>query len=453
MVASGAYRVTLGGLLAVGLGVAGFAPASSAPPAKATTAATVPVRKHTDVAIPLATSVPAELVPMKAGTTTKVSPANLQAVLKAGPLSPVTAVCFGPDGKRLFVASYGRVAVWDLEQGRVSGYLEGIAGAVHDLELSPDGKQLAVGGGDPAQTGTVQLYDTAAPARPVAKLAGHSDVVYSLAWSADGKRLATASFDKLVKVWDLPAGTPTLTIKDHTDAVLAVAFSPDGKTLVSGGRDHSIKLFDAATGKALRTLTGHDQDVQALVISADGKSVISSGREPGLRWWDLATGKQMRNQGGHGGSVFEVRRSSDDKQLISVSQDQTVRLWDGATGGQQKSYSSGGEPLFCAALSSDGKRVAAGSWKGLLRLWDAATGRLLVLGYALPDPTAKPEWLLATPEGYLSRSEGAPGTLQWTVGGEAVAPEPFSETLLKPEEVLKALRGEPLSPVKLQGPK
>lgn len=428
-------------------------PLAAAPVIGAKATIPPPARKHTDVLVPLATAVPAELVPMKAGTTTKVSPANLQAVLKAGPLSPVTAVCFGPEGKRLFVGSYGRVAVWDLEQGRVSGYLEGVAGAVHDLELSPDGKQLAVGGGEPSQTGTVVLYDATTPARPGLKLAGHSDVVYALAWSADGKRVATASFDKTVKVWDLPATTPTFTVKDHTDAVLAVAFSPDGKTLVSGGRDHSVKLFDASTGKSLRTLTGHDQDVQALAVSADGKSIISSGREPGLRWWDLATGKLTRNQGGHGSSVFEVRRSVDGKQLLSVSQDQTARLWDGASGGQQKAYSSGGEPLFCAALSPDGKRVAAGSWNGLLRLWDAGSGRLLVLGFALPDPVAKPEWFLATPEGYLSASAGAPAALQWKVGGEAVAGEPFSGTLLKPEEVLKALRGEALTPVKLSMPK
>ncbi|MGV3724604.1 MAG: WD40 repeat domain-containing protein, partial [Actinomycetota bacterium] len=428
-------------------------PLAAAPLAPPRPAVKLPVRKPTDVVVPLATSIPAELVPVKAGTTTKVSPANLQAVLKAGPLSPVTAICFSPDGKRLFAATYGRVAVWDLEQGRVSGYLPGIAGAVHDLELSPDGKRLAVGGGEPSQSGTVLLYDAQAPAQPLTKLAGHSDVVYALAWSADGKRLATASFDKTVKVWDFPAGTATLTLKDHTDAVLAVAFSPDGAILASGGRDHSIKLFDAATGKSLRTLTGHDQDVQALAISADGKCVISSGREPGLRWWDLATGKQLRNQGGHGSSVFEVRRSADGKQLLSVSQDQTVRLWDGVSGGHQKAFSSGGDPLFCASLSPDGKRVAAGSWSGLLRLWDAPSGRLLVLGLALPDLATRPEWLLATPEGYLNASDAAPAVMQWKVGGETVAAEPFSTALLKPAEVLKALRGEAVSPVKLQAPK
>lgn len=424
-------------------------PLWAAPPNTPKTSAPVPSRKHTEVMVPLSTSVPAELVPTKSGTTTKVSPANLEAVLKAGPLSPVTAISFGPDGKRLFVASYGRVAVWDLEQGRVWGYLEGVTGAVHDLELSPDGKQLAVAGGEPSQSGTVLLYSATELGRPLSKLSGHSDVVYSMAWSADGKRLATASFDKLVKVWDLPAGTATLTLKEHTDAVLAVAFSPDGKTLASGGRDHSVKLFDTTTGKSLRTLTGHNEDVMALAISADGQSVISSGREPGLRWWELASGKQIRNQGGHGSSVFEIRRTADGKQLLSVSQDQTVRLWDGNSGGHQKAYSSNGGPLFCAAQSSDGKRVAAGSWNGLFRLWDAASGRLLVLGFTLPDPVTKPEWALVTPEGYVSGSDGASPLWQWKVGGEAVAPEPFSSTLLKPDEVQKALRGEALTPIKL----
>lgn len=431
---------------------------AAAPPVWAAPAATpvappAPVRKRPVAVLPLSTSVPGELVPVKSGTTAKVSPANLQAVLKAGPLSPVTAVCFGPDGKRLFAATYGRVAVWDLEKGSLSGYLDGITGAVHDLELSPDGKQLAVAGGEPSQSGTVQLYSAVEPGRPVLKLAGHSDVVYAVAWSADGKRLATGSFDKTVKVWDLPSGNAALTLKDHTDAVLAVAFTPDGKTLASGGRDHSIKLFDAVTGKSLRTLTGHNEDVLALTVSADGNWVISSGREPGLRWWSLATGQQGRNQGGHGSNVYEVRRSADGKQLLSVSQDQTVRLWDGGSGGQQRAFTGSGEPLFCAALSTDGKRVAAGSWNGLVRLWDAASGRLLVLGLALPEAGAKLEWLLATPEGYLSGSEGAQALLQWKVGGETVAGEPFTGTLLKPDEVLKALRGEPVAPVKLVAPK
>ena len=406
---------------------------------------TAPQRKHTEVLLPLSTSVPAELVPMKPGTTEKVSPANLQAALRIGPLSPITALCFNADGTRLFVGTYGRVEAWDLTQGKLLKTLEGVEGAVHDLELSPDGKQLAVGGGKPSQTGTLLLYDAALPTKPV-RIEGHADVVYSLAWSPDGKRLATASFDKTVDVWEVAAPSkPALTIRDHTDAVLAVAFSPDGKLIASGGRDKAVKLFDAATGKSLRTLSGHTEDVFAIAVSADSKSIISTGPERVLRWWDAATGAVTRNQGGHGSDVFEIRRSADGKQLLTVSRDQTARLWDGVSGGQQKSFTAAGEPLFAAALTADGKRVAAGGANGVIRIWDAASGRLLLLGL-MAD--AAGELILATPEGYVQAGPLTLPALTWRVGSETVPSDPFSP-LVKPDEIQKALRGEAVTPVKI----
>ncbi|MCC2670201.1 MAG: repeat-containing protein, partial [Armatimonadetes bacterium] len=425
------------------------APAAPAKPGATGQKAPVPTRKRTEVLLPLATSVPAELVPMKSGTTMKVTPANLQAALRVGPLLPVTALCFNADGTRLFVGAYGRVEVWDLAQGRILKALDGVEGAVHDLELSPDGKQLAAGGGKPSQAGSVLLYDAADPGKPTARFEGHTDVVYRLTWSPDGKRLASAGFDKAVQVWDVAAPSkPAVSFRDHTDAVLAVAFSPDGKLLASGGRDKSVKLFDSTTGKSLRTLTGHNEDVSAIAVSADGKSIISTGPERVLRWWETESGKVTRNQGGHGGDVFEIRRSSDGKQLLTVSRDQTARLWDGVSGGQQKVFGAAGEPLYAAAQSADGKRVAAGSASGFVRLWDAVSGRLLVLGLSVAMPGTANELLLATPEGYVKIADPVRSELLWRVGGEPVPGESFG-ALVKPAEVLKALRGEPVTPVKI----
>lgn len=404
-------------------------------------------RKTTEVVLPFGTPAPAELVPVKPGTTTKVSPA-LTAELKVGPLAPVTAVCFTPDGKGLLAGSYGRVTLWDLQAGKVLRHLDGIEGAVQAIAASPDGKRIGVAGGKPGQSGTVLLYDAAAPEKPVVKLAGDTDVVYSFAWSPDSKRIATASPDKLVRIWDAAAGTTTVTIKDHSDSVFAVAFSPDGKLLASGGKDKSVKLFQADTGKSIRTLSGHNADVLAVAVAPDGKSVLSSGAEPGVRWWNRETGAVTRTVGGHGGEVHDLRFSADGKTLLSVSEDGTARLWDGTTGALQKSFSSGGEPLWSAALSPDGQRVAAGGGAGLLRLWDVTSGRLLVLGFESPERAAQPEALLATPEGYVSATPGLGAALQWRVGGEAVPSEPFSKALARPEEVLKALRGEAVTPPK-----
>jgi WD40 repeat protein len=442
----------LAGTLALALGWVAITAVSAAPhpgvaPVTPAPKHASPPRKKLDLTLPLAAPVPAELVPNKPRSTERV-PASLAAVLAVGPAAPISAVAFSPDGSRLFVGTYGRVAMWDLATGTVTGHLEGIDGAVHHLAFSPDGKLLGVGGGLPARSGTVLLYDAASPARPVKKLAGHTDVVYDFAWSPNSARIATASFDKQVRIWDAAAGATTQTIKDHSDVVYAVAFSPDGAFIVSGGKDKSVKLFKTDTGKSIRALTGHNAEVLAVAVAPDGKSILSTGVEPALRWWNPEDGSVTRNQGAHGGEVYEIRASKDGKNLTTVGSDQTVWLWDAASGSPVRAFRAG-ERLLCAAESPDGKRIAAGSDTGIVRLWDAASGRLLALLVESPDP-AQPGYLAAVPEGYVAASDSMAKLLRWKVGGQDVPADPFTKALAKPEEVLKALKGEAVTGVKIE---
>lgn len=160
---------------------------------------------------------------------------------------------------------------------------------------------------------------------------GHTQMVYHVAFSPDGKTLATASFDSTVKLWDFAAGKEIAILKGHTAAVYVVAFSPDGAMIATAGqggeKDSPIRIWDK-DGKFQRELKGHAGIVDALAFSPDSVTLASAGTDKSVRLWNPKDGKEIKNLGAHKESVYTIAFSPNGQLLASGSNDTTIKVWD-----------------------------------------------------------------------------------------------------------------------------
>jgi WD40 repeat protein/uncharacterized caspase-like protein len=220
---------------------------------------------------------------------------------------------------------------------------------------------------------------------------GHVNDITSVAFSADGRLLASGSHDETIKLWDITTGRVLRTFSGHTLPVLTIAFSPDSKILASGSSDGMIKLWSVVSGQELKTLRKHVSSVNptrfgvdSINFSPDGKMLASVsnesfGDEATIELWDVASGQELSSLKGHTSHLNSVIFSPDGKMLASGSDDGTARLWDVASGKEIKSLSVNASSVNSAAFSPDGKMLALGI-EGIgsdditLQLWDVSSG-------------------------------------------------------------------------------
>jgi len=236
-------------------------------------------------------------------------------------------------------------------------------------------------------------------------LKGHSKPVLCVAFSPDGKTLATGSWDATIKLWDVPTGKNTATFTRHASEVRSVAFGPHGTMLASaGGRDLTVKLWDVATGNNTATLQGHKEIVHSVAFSPDGKILASGSWDKTIMLWDVATGKNIGVLNGCGRSLAF---SPDRRTLASGSEDNSIKLWDVANAQNTATLTGHSHFVSSLAFSPDGKNLASGSSDSTIRLWDVASGKNLVTLKSLAPSAVGPVSVAYSSDGKTLASGGS----------------------------------------------
>ena len=298
-------------------------------------------------------------------------------------------IAFTPDGGQLVSASNNKVIrVWDLATGTTVRTLRGEAGPAlrarcTPWRLSPTANGWRRGDGRTTEANTakfrcgdIRLYDFAS-GELKALLKGHENVVASLAFSPDGTKLISGSFDRTAILWDIQDKKLLHRLKGHTDDIYAVGFTPDGEHAVTGAYDRDLRLWRVADGTEIARMTGHSAQVQSLAVARDG-TIASGDRAGEIRLWDGRTGAYLRTLANQKTMVGSLSFSSDGRKLLSTcgqGHPCEDRVFEVSTGHQIADHQIDENIVLASAFSPDGRWAATGGGDNEeIHVWDPKSG-------------------------------------------------------------------------------
>ncbi len=396
----------------------------------------------------------------------------------------VTSALFSRDGRRILTASWDRSArIWDGESGKLQRTLLGHSDRLNLAAFSADGTRVATASWDQ----TVRLWNLAEPAavepavepavRPplpahpgaaaaaAAAPAGfialpHEERIQALVFSPDGKWLATAGSNGLLKLWDGRSGSLKARLSGHYGSIFGLDFAADSQHFVSAGTDRTVRLWNVGVERAVAVLYGHSAHIYTAAFSPNGARVVTASYDQTARIWDVRAGQPVAILQGHRRGVTSATFSRSGSRIVTTSEDHTarlwawpgaaeiatlaehsnlvnmaafspdgsliatassdhdVRLWDGQTGRPLRVLHGHRRPVFAVAFSPSGERLVSAGADSVLRFWDPQTGAQTA---EVSGHSGNTNWLAFSPDGRLMVSTGSEGET-WVRDGHSGAP-------------------------------
>ena len=310
----------------------------------------------------------------------------------SGHLVGVSAVAFTPDGQYAATGDDHTVRLWDVNTGElVREFLGHLPGNwVSEIAFSPDGKSMASVDGDR----TARLWDVAT-GQFIRFLGGRSVVLQTVKFSPDGRLVITGGNDGIARVWSLQTFQGGMQFRGHSGPVREASFSPDGKRMVTASDDRTARIWDTVSGRTVLILKGHTTEISGAVFSPDGKLVLTASgdltgrRDLAARLWDATTGTELRRFVGHTDKVNRAIFSPDGKTVVTASDDGTARVWESQTAQTLLIYNNQGPGhLYWVAFSPVGRTVATSGDDCTARIWDPLSGKELMVFKGHTGPVA-----------------------------------------------------------------